>query len=119
MKEFKSISTTPNVIMIKHKSLDFVYGIKEGHRYFNNLNMASTFYHLSHYSKNKLIEVQSILLKAYVYCHDELDEGIEKSVSIEDLKVTKENILGVRQALKEITKYLQSYDSLLTEFKEI
>ena len=117
MKNIDKISTEGD-LDVDHKNMTFSYGMLDDSDY-NKLKINNGFEELSSYPKDKLEQVQTILLQAYVYCHDELDDGIEKSISIENLEVRKRNVLKVRQVLRIITKYIESYDSLLTEFKEI
>jgi len=78
-----------------------------------------TFKQYSSFSKENLIEFQNILLKAYVFIHDMLDESICKSESKDVLDVIRDTTLVVRKHLRYVTNYIDLYDDILKEFKDI
>lgn len=73
----------------------------------------------SEYSKEQFEKFQKIMLQAYVSLHDELEEAINNSDSKSNLDVIKKNLLDIREQLRIITKYIDSYGDLLEEYKGI
>ncbi|MCL5127306.1 hypothetical protein [Algibacter sp. L4_22] len=71
------------------------------------------------FSKQQLLGIQNILLQAYVFSHDKLEEAIEDNDSKKNLEELKEKILVIRTHLKYITKYIDDYDEMKNEFKDV
>jgi hypothetical protein len=75
---------------------------------------------LSSFSKPELQDIKLILLDAYVYSYDLLEESILKSSSKEDLETQKKTIKEIRENLRKIANYIDSYESeILSEYKNI
>ena len=70
-------------------------------------------------SKDELEKNQKIILFAYVYLYDKLNEAIENSESKKTLDDIKERILRIREFLNHITKYIDDYDNLLKKYKDV
>lgn len=73
----------------------------------------------SSYSKQQLEYIQKILLFAFVYASDQLDEAIKNSASKEDLDELKRHVTKTRKHLRYITNYIDSYEELLKEYKDV
>lgn len=73
----------------------------------------------STFSKEELTVFQIILLNAYVFLNDEMEEAIKGSKSKQLLDKLKGNILSTRNHLRSITNYIDSYEDLLKEYEEI
>ena len=73
----------------------------------------------SEYSKKQLENFQKIILQSYVFLHDKLEEAIKKSESKSTLEEIKGKLLHVRDQLRHITKYIDSYDDILEDYKDI
>lgn len=73
----------------------------------------------SSFSKDELIGFQNILLKAYVFVNDQLEDAINKSESKKRLDEIKTIIIATRTHLRFITKYIDSYEDVLKEYKDI
>jgi hypothetical protein len=73
----------------------------------------------SSFSKDELIGFQNILLKAYFFVDDQLEDAINKSESKKLLDEIKIIIIATRIHLRFITKYVDSYEDVLKEYKDI
>lgn len=71
------------------------------------------------YSKSELIKIQYILLNSYVFSYDLLDDLIKNSESKKTLNDKKELVQVIRKELRDITSYIDSYEEMLTEFKDV
>jgi hypothetical protein len=74
---------------------------------------------LSKFSKEELLKYQYILLNAYVYLHDTLEKGIVNNVSKNDLDNYKTMIFTIRKILMIYTNYIDEYDELVKNYKDI
>lgn len=77
------------------------------------------FKHYNSFSKSKMEEFQNVLLKAYVFQNDLMDKAIEEARSRNKLESIKEIILVIRKHLRYIAEYVDSYDEILDEYKEV
>ncbi|MDN3620430.1 hypothetical protein QWY81_13265 [Polaribacter undariae] len=75
--------------------------------------------HYNSFSKNELIMIQNILLLAYVFLNDQIDEVIKNSESMELLEEIKCKIISLRKHLRFITNNIENYEELLKEYKDI
>lgn len=73
----------------------------------------------SAYSKAQLIESQIVLLHAFVFSHDKLELAIKEAKSKSTLDELKSNIFIIRKILMSLTNYIDSYDEMLKEYKEV
>ncbi len=71
------------------------------------------------YTKAELEKFQKIILFAYVFLNDDLEEAISKTESKYTLNEKKEFILDLRKDLHAITHYIDSYEKILDEFRNI
>ena len=78
-----------------------------------------SFNHYDSYSKDELIKFQNVLLKAYVFLNDQLDDVIANSGSKKLLDEIKGTVIIIRKHLRFITNYIDSYQELLKNYKEI
>lgn len=120
-------------VMIENKQLvikdvDFFYRFENTENHiFGNLKVykydyekdKSNFKYYKSYSKDELIKFQNILLKAYVYSNDELEDAVANSESKDLLDKIKRNIILTRKQLKNIVKYISYYDELLENYKDV
>ncbi len=79
----------------------------------------SNYLSLSAIPKALLIEFQIVLLHAFVYSHDKLEKAIEKAQSKDYLDELKNKIIIIRKILMSLTNYIDSYEEMLQEYKEI
>lgn len=77
------------------------------------------FNHYDSYSKDELIKFQNVLLKAYVFLNDQLDDAIENSESKKVLDEIKGKVIITRKHLRFITNHIDTYEELLKNYKEI
>jgi phosphomevalonate kinase len=71
------------------------------------------------FSKEDLKEIQLIMLNAYVFVNDKLDEAVANSESKEKLDEIRTRIKVLRKHLRYITNYIDSYDEMLEDYKEV
>lgn len=126
MKTIKEVDVEDSHLIIKHENgyLQFYpyhdyKRIKSSNRNSIFVKESSVLKRNSSYSKDELIKFQNILLKAYVYSNDLLDGAIEKSESKDLLDEYKEKVIATRKTLRNIVKYIDSYDELLENYKDI
>lgn len=74
---------------------------------------------MSAFSKEELLDYQYIILNAYMYSYDLLENGIEKNLSKKDLENYKSIVMILRKVLRKYTDYINQYDELLKEFKDV
>lgn len=80
---------------------------------------ADSFRHYETLSKTELLRIQYILLNAYVFACDVLDESIENSESKETLDKYKNLVLVIRKHLRYMTTYIDAYEELVNEYKNV
>lgn len=67
------------------------------------------------FSKKELVNYQIIILSAYFFQSDKLDEGKKNENSIESIKNELELLVQIRMHLRSISEYIDSYEELLGE----
>ncbi|WP_282125620.1 hypothetical protein [Marinifilum flexuosum] len=82
-------------------------------------NAVDRFKKYEEYSKSELEGFQRIILFAYVYLNDSLNEAIDKSESKIVLDGIKEKVIDMRKQLGLITNYIDSYEDMLDNFRDI
>jgi len=97
---------------------EFYKGLKFKNKELND-KPKQTYLTYSKFSKPELKELQYILLNAYVFCYDTLHTAIEKSASKNDMDNLKEAIKGVRLNLRYLTNYIEDYDEMMEEYKDV
>ncbi len=91
----------------------------KGIKIYNSKTDEASFMLYDLYSKAELISFQYVLLKAYVFLHDQLDNAITNSESKLQLDEIKNKVIISRKHLKYITNYIDSYPEILNEYKDI
>jgi hypothetical protein len=79
----------------------------------NSLNF--NYREFNYFDKSKLLEVQNILLNAYVFSYDKIDEALEDEASIDELNRLKNLVIAVRTHLRYVSKYLTEYEEMKQE----
>lgn len=74
---------------------------------------------LTDFSKEQLTEYQNVILNAYIYQYDLLDEGIQNNLSKKELDGHKFTLLTLRKLLRMYTNYINSYDEILKEYENL
>lgn len=98
---------------IEHNDRDKLYIVHSQNFYNDN-----TYYSYNNWDKLKILEIQNILLNAYVLSHDELDKALEDNASINDLNKLRKHVLAVRTHLRYVSKYIIEYEKNKSEIKK-
>jgi hypothetical protein len=83
-----------------------------------NVNNYYEFKEHNNFDKSKILEIQNILLNAYVFSHDKLDKALEDSASINDFNTLRKHVLAVRTHLRYISKYIIENEKNKAEIKK-
>lgn len=78
----------------------------------------STFKHYDSYSKHELVSIQFVMLKAYVFLNDQLDEAIVNLASKKLLDEIKSKVVITRKHLRFISNYIDSFEEMLEGYKD-
>jgi len=73
----------------------------------------------SSFSKKDLIYYQNMILNSYFFLYDKMEDAVTKSESKTHLGEIKEQIITVRKHLRYITDYINSYEDILSDYKNI
>ncbi|WP_163380125.1 hypothetical protein [Cyclobacterium sp. SYSU L10401] len=130
-------STDTDYVEIKHSNGFLYFGRGQRSNYYNKILssknhlssniddkekmrvISDSFKKFEEYSKNELEEFQRVNLFAYVYSHILIDTAISESKSKIELEVLKEKLTEIRRQLKDITIYIDDYENLLNNFKQV
>lgn len=74
---------------------------------------------MTNFSKDDLIHYQYVLLHAYVYLHDSLEDGIKNNASKKALDGNRSQISIIRKLLRGFTNYIDQYDELVKGYEDI
>ena len=126
MKTIKDVIIENKELLINHENGYLYFYNYESYDYVrskqyisvSNKDKVDSKYNQS-YSKDELIKFQNILLKAYVYSTDLLDDAIKNSESKDLLDEIKRKVIATRKLLRNIVKYIDSYEELLENYKDV
>lgn len=126
MKTIKDVIIENKELVINHENGYLHFYNYDDYNYFNlkvyqdiwNKDKVKPRYKSS-CSKDELIKFQNILLKAYVYSTDLLDDAIKNSESKNVLDENKRKVIATRKLLRNIVKYIDSYEELLENYKDV
>jgi hypothetical protein len=71
------------------------------------------------FTEEELLNFQNILLNAYVFSYDKLDNAIESKVSETSLNSLERKIRVLRAHLRYISSYLNEYETKLDKYKKV
>ena len=89
----------------------------------NHINVTTTreennkfdFKRYNSFEKSEILKIREILLNAYVFSHDKLDDAVKEELCIDQLFKLKKLVLAVRTHLRYVSKYLIEYEEMKKE----
>ena len=122
MKTIKNVTyNTSDELEICHINVTlFILNDEEDNKYKGLMLQSDSNYKLyDSYSKDELTKFQNILLMAYVFLNDQLDDAIKNSESKKLLDEIKSKVIITRKHLRFITNHIDSYENILKDYKDI